>query len=347
MGGSAFSVRPRQGRTRGRNGVLGQSKNGRAELPTNRKGIPQIIMTASGVGVRVPSTPRGRTGWAIPLLLFAALIIAAGLAFNLANLDTGGDTIPGPSPGTSPQNPWGIFDPLAAEALFLGVLAAIAALIVLFLLRQRSGRTRTVRRPYSWTDVVAALIAFLLLIAMMALWPEIASRTGNKLPPSNATANGNATAPILTTAGGIPLGFFLAGALLVAVVAVALFLRVGLNLGRGGPMPNTALRRLAAAHAVSTALSELQLGGDVRAVILACYQRFCSFLGMRGLTEQDTLTPWELEDLAVTQLAVTPESAESLTSLFEEARYSEHALGEGDRDRAVRSLERIQADLGA
>ena len=59
----------------------------------------------------------------------------------------------------------------------------------------------------------------------------------------------------------------------------------------------------------------------------------------------DQLTPRELEDLAVRRLDVTADSAETLTSLFEEARYSEHALGEPDRDRAVRSLETIRADL--
>lgn len=303
-------------------------------------------MTATGVGVRVPSTPRGRTGWVIPLLLFAALIIAAGLAFNLANLDTGGEAIPGPSP-TSPSSPFGVFDPLVAEALFFGVLAVVAAiLVILYLLRQRSARMPGTRRRRSWTDLVATLVAFLLLMSVLFLWPDIAARTGTKPPPSNTTANGNATPTVVTIAGGIPLGFFLAGALLVAVVALALFLRVGLKLGRGGDVSIPGNRRLAAAQAVSAALAELQLGGDVRTVILACYQRFCSFLGVRGLTEQDTLTAWELEDLAVTELAVSAESAESLTSLFEEARYSEHPLGEGDRDRAVRSLERIRADLG-
>jgi hypothetical protein len=67
---------------------------------------------------------------------------------------------------------------------------------------------------------------------------------------------------------------------------------------------------------------------------------------MRGIEEQQALTPRELEGLAIRSLAVSEDSADSLTSLFEEARYSEHALGDPDRERAVQSLERIRADLG-
>ncbi len=306
-----------------------------------------MIMTSADVGGRVPPASGRRTGWVIPLLLFLALLLAAGLAFNLANLDTGGETIPGPSPGTSPPNPWGIFDPAIAQALFVGIVAALlAAFVLLYFLRQRGVPAKIVRRPRSWTDMIATIVAFLLLVSILYLWPNVASRSGRQLPPSNTSAGGNGTATIFPTAAGIPLGYFLGFALLAAVIALALFLRVGLNLGRGGPLPTSGGKRLAAAQAVSAAIAELQLGGDVRAAILACYERFCTFLGIRGVTGQDTLTAREIEGLAVTQLSVSVESAESLTSLFEEARYSEHPLGEADRDRAVRSLERIRADLG-
>ena len=110
--------------------------------------------------------------------------------------------------------------------------------------------------------------------------------------------------------------------------------------------PRSPPRRRAAAATVDAAISQLQLGGDVRAAILACYQRFCELLGMRGIDEQDALTPRELESVARDQLAVSAASAETLTSLFEEARYSTHPLGEPDRERAVESLERIREALG-
>lgn len=305
-------------------------------------------MTSPGVGVPVPETPRGRVAWVIPLLLFLAMLLAAGLAFNLAHLDTGGEVMPGPSnSGTTTANPWGLFDPQTAQILFGSLLGALlVGAFLAMLLRRKDTRAKRVLRPMTWADLIAMIVAVSLLLALLVLWPQIVSRVGHGTPGTNTTGTGSANVTVLPAAAGIPLGIFLAGAVLASVVALAVFLRVGLNLGRPGPSSAFQRRRLAAAQAVTAAIADLQVGGDVRTVILACYARFCYFLGARGIAQQEPLTPRELEGLAVQDLAVSEDSAESLTSLFEEARYSEHALGEPDRERAVRSLERIRADLG-
>lgn len=305
-------------------------------------------MTSSSVGVRVPPTSRGRIAWAIPLLLFLAMLLAAGLAFNLANLDTGGERMPGPgSSGATTANPWGLFDPQTANLLFGGALAALGVVvIVFFLLRNKGPRVKRVLRPMTWRDLLTSVVALCFLLAILVLWPQIVAHIGQPSGTGNSTQAGTSNVTLIPTAGGVPLGVFLAGAVFASILALALFLRVGLNLGRQGPTGAFQKRRLAAAQAVATAITELQLGGDVREVILACYARFCYFLGARGIAQQDALTPRELEGLAVQDLAVSEDSAESLTSLFEEARYSVHALGEPDRERAVQSLERIRADLG-
>jgi len=107
------------------------------------------------------------------------------------------------------------------------------------------------------------------------------------------------------------------------------------------------MARHAAADAVQDAIEELEVGGDVRSVILACFHRFCALLGARGITAQGALTPRELEGLAVERLRVSRDASETLTSLFEEARYSEHPLGEADRQRAIESLAGIRVALGA
>ena len=304
-------------------------------------------MSPSRVRLRVPRIPRGRAAWVIPLLLFLAIFLAAALAFNLANLDTGGEQVPGPdNSGTTSSNPWGLLDPHTAAVLFVVILGGLVlAFILTVLLRQRGTRAKRIVRPTTWADVLAALLAFGMLLAVLLLWPQIVTKVTPPSSGGNTTSNGTSNITMVQAPGGIPLGVFLAGALFVSIVAMALFLRVGLNLGRPKDMGGLNQRRLGAAQAVQAAISELQLGGDVRTVILACYERFCYFLFARGVSQQEPLTPRELEDLAVSRLAVSPDSAESLTSLFEEARYSEHALGEADRDRAVQSLGRIRADL--
>src|SRR2546426_9584749 len=60
----------------------------------------------------------GRPSWAIPVLLFLAVLLVAGLAFNLANLDTGGESFPGPSTGGTQPTAVGSVDPFLGD-LFL------------------------------------------------------------------------------------------------------------------------------------------------------------------------------------------------------------------------------------
>src|SRR2546422_6851060 len=60
----------------------------------------------------------GRPTWAIPVLLFLAVLLVAGLAFNLANLDTGGGSFPGPSTGGTQPTAVGSGDPFLGD-LFL------------------------------------------------------------------------------------------------------------------------------------------------------------------------------------------------------------------------------------
>ena len=283
----------------------------------------------------------------MPLLLFAAILLVAGLAFNLAYLDTGGEALPA-TPGSGSPTPGasGILDSEAAtQIVFIALVAGCITLLVLFLFQRQKGiPVKRVLRPTTWMDMVAMLIAFAVLGLLLVLWPRL---TTTHPPPApgggNASATGNVT--VLPTVSGIPLGVFLAASLLASIVAIALFFRVGSTLRQRPPPAGPRAPRRAAVQAVQVAIDQLQLGADVRAAILACYARFCALLGTRGIGSQEALTARELEEFAVRHLAVSPASSDALTSLFEEARYSEHPLGEADRDRAMRSLERIRADL--
>lgn len=306
-------------------------------------------MTPPALGRAVPSASRGRAVWVIPLLLFLAILLVAGLAFNLAHLDTGGDQLP-TSPGSSapPANPQGILDANTSSFLLVATFVAFGvAAFILYLRRRKGTQVKRVMRPTSWADVVATLIAFLIFASMIYLWPRIVGSFNRQNETANGTAAGGGTGTLIPAVSGIPLGIFLAGAVFASIVAIALFFHVGANFRRMGTPISLGKERALAARAVQDAIQELELGADVRTAILACYQRFCRFLGARGIESQESLTPRELEGLATRQLGVSSDSAEILTSLFEEARYSEHTLGDAARDRALRSLERIRTDLGA
>ncbi len=292
---------------------------------------------------------RGRTEWAVPLLLFLAIVLVAALAFNVANLDTGGEAIPGggASGGTSPSA-LGVFDPLLGD-VFLVVFASFVIAMLVYAILRRKVKQKAPTKPFSWWQVISSAIGLILVMALLLAWPRMvqAFRIG-QTPPTTGNAGG-ASATGWPVAAGAPLGLFLGLTVLATIVILVALLRRGAGVVEidNEPSDEDPATRHAAADAVQDAIEELEVGGDVRAVILACFRRFCALLGARGITAQGALTPRELEDLAVGRLHVSREASSTLISLFEEARYSEHPLGEADRHRAIESLAGIRVALEA
>src|SRR2546426_249457 len=207
---------------------------------------------------------RGKSEWAVPLLLFLAIVLVAALAFNVANLDTGGEAIPGGgvSGGTSPSA-LGVFDPFLGDVFLVIFASVVVAMLVVAVLRRRV-QQKAPAKPFSWWQVISSAIGLILVFALLLAWPRMiqAFRIG-QTPPTTGDAGG-ASATGWPVAAGAPLGLFLG-----------------------------------------------------------------------------------LEDLAVGRLHVSREASSTLTSLFEEARYSEHPLGEADRRRAIESLAGIRVALEA
>ncbi len=311
--------------------------------------IPQTVMTPSGVGLRVPRAAGTPDRWVIPALLCLAVLLVAGLVYNLAHLDTGGQPLPA-GPGSEPPAPnfWGlILSNILTSVVAGGFLVLLLAVMLYALLTRKRRMMAYYVRPVRWWDTIGALILFAALVILLYYWPPMARNAANATSQQSAAGNNTFNATAVPTVGGVPLGVLLITAFILAIVVVTVLMDLSVRLQKMRPRTALASRRMAAAQAVGAAISELQLGQDVRTAILACYQRFCNLLGLRGILDQEALTPRELEDRAVTQLEVSPSSAESLTSLFEEARYSTHTLGDEDRDRAVESLARIREALEA
>ncbi|OLE56202.1 hypothetical protein AUF72_01285 [Euryarchaeota archaeon 13_1_20CM_2_64_92] len=292
---------------------------------------------------------RGRAEWAVPLLLFLAILLVAALAFNVANLDTGGEAIPGAGAagGTGPSA-LGAFDPILADVILV-VFAGFVVATLVYAFRGRRVHSKALMKPFSWLQVFSSIMGLVFLIAFLVAWPRViqALRAGQTNSTTSDAGAVNGTA--WPAAAGAPGSLFLGLLVLATIVLLVALLRRG-----GGhtemetePPGDDPAARHAAAEAVQDAIEELEVGGDVRSVILACFRRFCALLGARGITDQGPLTPRELERLAVERLQVSREASGTLTSLFEEARYSEHPLGDADRHRAIESLAGIRAALGA
>src|SRR2546427_2122050 len=112
----------------------------------------------------------GRPTWAIPVLLFLAVLLVAGLAFNLANLDTGGESFPGPSTGGTQPTAVGSVDPFLGDLFLVAFGGLLVAGVVHWLLHPPQ-RTRGPPKPPSWGQIPSTFFALRFAILFPFLWP--------------------------------------------------------------------------------------------------------------------------------------------------------------------------------
>src|SRR5438094_433263 len=285
---------------------------------------------------------------AITLALASAIVLAAIGAFAL--ISSSGSVLSGPGYSNqtalqgvrdaTPSIGAGLIGPL----LFL--LAVLGGAILFF--RNRT-RVRAPAKPFTWWQVLARALGVAFLVAVLIAWPRAIQAARERAgTQANTTADGGTFTTVWPAAAAGPIEIFLLVAVLLAVAWLAYLFRRARMQGDATDWEDgfpVSMARGVAAETVREAIQEIESGGEVRPVILACFQRFCALLGSRGSTQQDPLTPRELERLAVDRLRVSRDDSATLTSLFEEARYSEHPLGDIDRARAIDSLGKIRVAL--
>lgn len=94
------------------------------------------------------------------------------------------------------------------------------------------------------------------------------------------------------------------------------------------------------------AIMDLHKGKDVRDVIFRCYLQMCYIMEKQGVTQEKFITPRELRNKAIVHLPVDESIVTDLTTLFEEARYSTHRLGDDKRKKALGDLKNFKEELG-
>ena len=305
-------------------------------------------MSGHRLGAGVFRLQGRKSAWAVPLLLALAVVLVAALAFNVANLDPGRETIPqAPAAGGPPPTESYLPDPIVTQVL--AVLFGFVMLGGAILFFRNRTRVRAPAKPFTWWQVLARALGVAFLVAVLIAWPRAIQAARERVgTQANATADGGTFTTVWPAAVAGPIEIFLLVAVLLAVAWLAYLFRRARMQGDSTDWEDAfpvSMARGVAAETVREAIQEIESGGEVRPVILACFQRFCALLGSRGITKQDPLTPRELERLAVDRLRVSRDDSETLTSLFEEARYSEHPLGDIDRARAINSLGRIRVAL--
>ena len=99
------------------------------------------------------------------------------------------------------------------------------------------------------------------------------------------------------------------------------------------------------ADTIQRTIDALADGSDTRATVIRCYTDMCKVMAKYGVVEEEHLTPREFEKLAKDSLPVPDELIHDLVVIFEEARYSDHALTDEDSKRALSALEGMKGKL--
>ncbi|HTZ61846.1 MAG TPA: DUF4129 domain-containing protein [Thermoplasmata archaeon] len=206
---------------------------------------------------------------------------------------------------------------------------------------------------------LAILVIGILFVAILQVFGSPAGgfygSAGNGTAPTNTSSGLAPTNGSLTGPGGVIQTLHLPGWALFAVIAGVVLVAAAVAVPRawswiarrerdgatGRPSPSE-IEEVDAA--LAAAQVDLDAGKDPRAVVIALYgsllRRVEPMVG--GL---DTQTPEEIRALHLERLGIRPASAEGLTRLFEEARYSTHPMSDDAVVRAQQAIAAAREDL--
>ncbi len=266
--------------------------------------------------------------WSV-VLLVAAGVGLAGLAA------VGARQMPGTGTSRRMASDLG-WDPLTVLTWLVLALLGFVAFMVLSSPRgrmERAGGGRRRSRPIALFLVLAIVAAIVLLVGPNGGDGREGRRVG--LPGEGSLAE----APPQQVAGS-PWGLILfAGAIFVAIAL--------LSYVRGRASADEAPDVTGIIASVDAAISDLELGGDPRTVVIAAYTKMEISLAGAGVPRRRHEAPFEYLERSLRRLEVDAEAIVALTGLFEEARFSTHVIGESMAAEAIAALREIRSGLAA
>lgn len=244
------------------------------------------------------------------------------------------------------QPPLGPESRQVAEVLsyvLLGVWICVGILVMVQMARKGKASGKVKKESRSGGTVTALIVVFVILGAVLVfIYMTGGSVVTPPTTPSGGGGGGGGSSPPLSADG--PGGSLMLIGLLILVALLAIVL--GLRYVRRTPVRMTsaraAMERQKAKDIVDQAVRDLYTGDDARSVVVRTYQMMSRLL--RGkVMDAEVLTPRELATLAESRLGWPKEPTRELTSLFEEAWYSDHQLREESKETALRCLRQISS----
>jgi len=259
---------------------------------------------------------------------------------------------------STPVNAASARAPVTALALLLAGVAvvALAALVALMRpARRRRGEDEPEEAreaiPVHWAWKVGAVLLPFALGAALAVAAVLGARSAGH-PGRPGALQGHPASPAGphrgagAAGGGFTLPAWLPWTALGIVVVASVALAVA-RLRLRPSAPEEEPERGAARLAVDAAIGALDVGEDPRAAVIAAYAAMERTLAAHGVARSRTEAPREYLRRVLASAAGTESEVGTLTSLFEEARYSPHPVPERLREVALRALRSLRGRLGA
>jgi hypothetical protein len=299
-------------------------------------------------------TRRPRPSFLLLVLLVSALAVGAAVSLLVSARSAG------PPPPVGPTTEL-VLPPWVLSVAILAFGLAIVLPVAYFALRSPKAQGLDTRY------IVAALSLLLSIMVAIALLHLVSPRGGfptsiEQTPPPAGTTN-NSTPPATNASpapnhgGGIlddlsfqppPWLLFALASVVLVVVALAAVPPLSEYLSdrresRRLRSQSTEIRK-SVQRALRDAARDLATATDPRALILALYATLLARIEplASGL---DHSTAEEIRTDHLTRLGIRPSAAEDLTRVFEEARYSSHALGPPQVERATAAIRAAEHDL--
>lgn len=270
--------------------------------------------------------------------LWATVVLAVAVLILVALTASGARGVPGSE--TRPPPFLIEIDILAATRIVLGLLAGLAALLVVLLLWPGGPPIRFPERKKS--SPIKMLAGIVLLFAILLALQPFFNRTEAGPEPTGTGDAATQTEMTVSQESGSRWGLIiLGGAVLLVIVGASAAIRRDVD-------PEVATAPSAPAEVtevIDSVLSQLEVSTDPRRVVIGAYARMEGVLTAAGLPRRNSEAPLEYLGRALRRLAVSRAAVGRLTALFEVARFSHHDVDPDMGREAIAALNEIRSEL--
>lgn len=202
------------------------------------------------------------------------------------------------------------------------------------------------QRGRYWSVLLLLPLFFTALVSLAIVLGLLYGRQGERASPT-PTLPSQAQPPLRTpadgTAGGWPVHWVLLAVLSCVGGTFAAFVLVRHWRRRRAAKPLTAEEELVVA--VDESLDELESEPDPRLAVIRAYARMERSLALEGAGRRPPETPLEYLARVLAAVRVSRGSIARLTSLFQDAKFSRHAIDATMKGEAVAALRELREEL--